>query len=161
MISDGEIKRVELTGYDYPVTNNQMEMQAAIEGLRYLTVPHHVYLVSDSAYLLNTLKYKWYDSWEYARRSPLGVKLSDRPNWDRWLQLINLVQFHTVEYIKVKGHKSKANGGDPYNERADRLAVEARKRGQAAAADLDSRDALASALEAEDVRIGGNDGRVS
>lgn len=133
-----------------------MEMQAAIEGLRHLTDPHHVYLVSDSAYLLNTLKHGWFQRWVEEREA--HPELPIRPNWDRWSILTPLVQFHTVEYIKVKGHKSKAEGGDPYNERVDRLAVEARKSGQAVAANLDSRDALASSLEAADVRIGGDDG---
>ena len=127
-LPSGEIKRSELTGYDYPVTNNQMEMQAAIEGLSFIEEPHHVYLVSDSAYLLNTLKYGWFHKWATERqRHP---ELLKRPNWDRWECLVALAEFHKMEYVKVKGHQSKINGGDPYNERVDRLAVEARKHGQ-------------------------------
>ena len=122
------IIRDELTGYDYPVTNNQMEMQAAIEGLKHLAEPHHVYLVSDSAYLLNTLKHGWTERW--IKERALHPDLPLRPNWHLWMTLEPLVQFHQMEYIKVRGHKSKEEGGDPYNERVDRLAVEARKIGQ-------------------------------
>lgn len=105
-----------------------MEMQAAIEGLSFLTEPHHVYLVSDSAYLLNTLKHGWYEKWVKEQHDHPEIPL--RPNWDRWAALTPLVYYHQVEYVKVRGHKSKEDGGDPYNERADRLAVEARKAGQ-------------------------------
>lgn len=127
-LPNGEIERVELSGYDHPVTNNQMEMEAAIQGLSYLTEPHHVHLVSDSAYLLNTLKNGWYHKWVREReKHPLMPK---RPNWDRWEKLVKLVAFHEVEYVKVRGHQSAANGGDPYNERVDKLAVAARKEGQ-------------------------------
>jgi ribonuclease HI len=115
-----------------------MEMQAAIEGLASLKIPHHVYLVSDSAYLLNTLKHGWFDRWEAERVE--HPDLPFRPNWDRWSKLVPLTRFHVVEYIKVKGHKSKAEGGDPYNERADKLAVEARKQGALLAGNLNASD---------------------
>lgn len=127
-LPNGDLQRTELSGHDYPVTNNQMEMQAAIEGLTFLKESHHVYLVSDSAYLLNTLKYGWYERW--LKELEEHPELPPRPNWDRWSLLAPLVSYHTVEYVKVKGHQSKENGGDPYNERVDRLAVAARKRGQ-------------------------------
>jgi ribonuclease HI len=123
-----DVKFTELTGYDYPVTNNQMEMQAAIEGLSFLSEPHHVYLVSDSAYLLNTLKNRWFHEWEKERKA--HPSLPERPNYDRWRKLLPLTEYHDVEYVKVKGHKSKAEGGDPYNERVDKLAVAARREGQ-------------------------------
>ena len=92
-----------------------MEMIAAIEGMRFLEEPHHIYLVSDSAYLLNTLKYRWFDNW---------VHPEARPNWGLWQELIELIDFHEVEYVKVKGHS-----GDMYNEQVDRLAYAARKEG--------------------------------
>lgn len=111
-----------------------MEMQAAIEGLSFLSEPHHVYLVSDSAYLLNTLKHGWFNEWEKEREAHPDLPL--RPNYDRWQKLLPLTRYHEIEYVKVKGHKSKAEGGDPYNERVDKLAVAARKVGQEAALDV-------------------------
>lgn len=119
----GEIRRTEITGHVYPTTNNAMEMQAAIEGLSYLTTPHHVYLVSDSAYLLNTLRNQWYKKWQQEKDAT-----KPRPNWDLWMRLIELTNYHDVEYVKVRGHR-----GDPYNERVDKLCVQARKDGQRAA----------------------------
>lgn len=94
-------------------------MQAAIEGLTHLGEPHIVYLVSDSSYLLNTLKERWYEKW--------GKNAEfTRPNWDLWQKLIALVNYHTMHYVKVKGH---LKNGDPYNSHVDKLAGEARKRG--------------------------------
>jgi ribonuclease HI len=113
---DDDWIRTELTGDAYPTTNNAMEMQAAIEGLQFLEEPHHVFLVSDSAYLLSTLRFSWYKKWDEHKRG------NRRPNWDLWQILMGLVDFHEVEYVKVKGHS-----GDPYNDLVDKLALEARK----------------------------------
>jgi ribonuclease HI len=44
-----------------------MEMVAALEGMKILTHPHEVHLVSDSAYLINSIKNEWYA--QMARRS--------------------------------------------------------------------------------------------
>lgn len=91
-----------------------MEMQAAIRGLEYLKESHIVFLASDSAYMLNTLKYKWYEEWFRLDK--------DRKNSDLWKQLVDLVQLHTMEYVKVKGHSN-----DDMNNKVDAMAVQARK----------------------------------
>lgn len=96
-------------------------MQAAIEGLSWLLTPHQVYLASDSSYVLSTLKEKWYESWKDPEK---------RPNWDLWQKLIALTEVHEMVYVKVKGHDLKAQQ-DPFNDRVDKLAGEARMRGLA------------------------------
>lgn len=126
---EGNITRTELTGATHPTTNNAMEMQAAIEGLRFLTEPHHVYLVSDSAYLLNTLRFEWDIKWK--EEAELHPSLPVRPNWEMWNEIRAEVDRHEVEFVKVKGHS-----GDPYNERADKLALGVRKAFQQATATL-------------------------
>jgi len=40
---------------------------------------------------------------------------------DLWHQLIGLMHFHTISFVKIKGHS-----GDYWNERADKLAGIAR-----------------------------------
>jgi hypothetical protein len=97
-----------------------MELTAAIEGLKYLSTPSDVTLVTDSAYLCNTLNRNWYDRWfaDEAR----GHKTKPRPNMDLWRQLVGLTSFHNVKAVKVKGHS-----GDYWNHRADRLADFARR----------------------------------
>ena len=105
----------ELVGHEPQTTSNRMELTAAIEGLRSLSVPTDVTLVADSSYLLNTLKNKWYEQWFQEKRG------KPRPNMDLWHQLVGLIHFHNVTFVKVKGHS-----GDYWNTRADKLAAHAR-----------------------------------
>lgn len=109
---------VEIAGWEEGTTSNRMELTAAIKGLKALTTPHNVELIADSSYLLKTLKNQWYVKW----RDTEPHRTKPRPNMDLWEQLHGLTQFHTVTFIKVKGHS-----GDYWNERADRLAKFARK----------------------------------
>lgn len=107
-------KLIELSGWEESTTSNRMELLAAIEGLRYLSEPHEVTLISDSSYMLNTLKQQWYLRWFEEENRP-------RPNIDLWHILVGLINFHNVTFKKVKGHS-----GDYWNSRADALAGNAR-----------------------------------
>lgn len=89
-----------------------MELTAAVEGLRSIQIPSDITVISDSSYLLNTMRRKWYANW--LEQEKLGAV---RPNMDLWHILIGLSQYHNVTWHKVKGHS-----GDYWNERADRLA---------------------------------------
>lgn len=104
---------VELAGYEPNTTNNRMELQAAIRGMKFLHEPHQVSLVSDSAYLLNSIKHGWFERW--------FASGEDRPNLDLWRDIQRLLCYHTVRPVKVKGHS-----GHEHNERVDKLAVAAR-----------------------------------
>ncbi|MEM7756266.1 MAG: ribonuclease HI [Planctomycetota bacterium] len=108
----------EANGGERQTTNNRMELQAVIEGLTALTRPSAVDLYSDSQYVLNGLK-SWMAGWKkkgWKTASKQPVK-----NQDLWQQLDDLIQSHDVSFHWVKGHNEH-----PENERADRLAVEAR-----------------------------------
>jgi len=92
-----------------------MELQAAREGLAALEARRHVALYSDSAYLVNCFRDRWYvrwrqNGWRNAQKKPVE-------NRDLWEALIALAERHDVAWHKVAGHS-----GDPLNERADRLA---------------------------------------
>jgi ribonuclease HI len=108
----------EIVGHAEGTTSNRMEMMAAIEGLRSISQPSKIEVVTDSAYLCNTMRQKWYERW--LEDEPFRTK--PRPNMDLWVQLIGLSQFHDVTWIKVKGHS-----GDYWNERADKLADKSRR----------------------------------
>ena len=106
----------EMSGGDKETTNNKMELTAAIEGLKALKEPCRVKLYSDSKYLIDGITKDWARSWRAK-----GWKKSDgKPalNVDLWEQILELDEYHEIEYIWVKGH-----AGNPYNERCDRLAV--------------------------------------
>ena len=108
--------RKEMSGGDKETTNNKMELTAAIEGLSALKERCRVKLYSDSKYLIDGITKDWARSWRAK-----GWKKSDgKPalNVDLWEKILELDEYHEIEYIWVKGH-----AGNPYNERCDRLAV--------------------------------------
>jgi len=87
------------------VTNNQMELLAVIESLKILNQKCSVKIHSDSAYIVNAIKNRWIDGWyknNWRRRS--GTKYEELKNADLWKELYTLINFHEVEFIKVKGH---------------------------------------------------------
>lgn len=104
----------ELCGGAELTTNNQMELQAVIEGLRTLNQPCQVTLHVDSSYVMNGMR-SWIAGW---KRN--GWKTSAKQpvkNVELWQALDSEVSRHTVHWVWVKGHS-----GDPGNERADALA---------------------------------------
>ena len=114
----------ELSGGEKSTTNNRMELLAAISGLKILKEKCDVTLYSDSKYLIDSVEKGWVYSWKKN-----GWKKGDKSpalNVDLWKELLELLEFHTVKFVWVKGHN-----GHEYNERCDRLAVA----GAAAAAD--------------------------
>lgn len=113
MIYDGP-RPVEISGYETDTTNQRMELRAAIEGLEHLEQPSQVRLYSDSAYLINGMKQRWYLKWEQN-----GWKTANKKpvkNAVLWKELVELCRFHTVTWMKVRGH-----AGIPANERCDAL----------------------------------------
>lgn len=110
----------ELSGKTNLSTNNRMEMQAAIEGLKAVSSPSVIDLYSDSAYLVNCFRDKWYLKWQ--KNGWINSKGNPVENKDLWEELINLYQHHNVTFCKVKGHAD-----NELNNRCDKLAGEARK----------------------------------
>ena len=105
-----------ISGADPNTTNNRMEMMAVIEGLRALQEPCHVRVHSDSAYIINAFLQGWIDNW--IRR---GWKKADKKpveNQDLWRDMMQAMERHQVEWVKVKGHSD-----DVLNQRVDEQAV--------------------------------------
>ena len=105
------------SGAETHTTNQRMEISAALEAIRANAGPLDV--VSDSTYVVNCFRDKWYAGWRQR-----GWKNSQRKpvaNRDLWEPLIELVLARgDVTFRWVKGH-----GDDPMNDLVDRLAVEA------------------------------------
>lgn len=95
-------------------TNNQMELMAAIEGLKALKEPCVVKLTTDSQYvrkgITEWLKNWKKNGWRTAAKAPVK-------NAELWQQLDEQCQRHAVSWFWVKGHS-----GHPENELADQLA---------------------------------------
>ena len=109
----------ELSGGEKSTTNNRMELTAVIRGLSALKEPCAVELYSDSKYVIDALEKGW--AWGWKKR---GWKKADRSpvlNVDLWQRLEKAMEGHEVSVHWVKGHAD-----NPYNNRCDQLAVEAR-----------------------------------
>lgn len=110
----------EESGGKPQTTNNQMEMQALIEGLAALTRPTRVEVVTDSAYVADGCQ-KWMPNWKrnnWRRRERNSWK--PVKNEDLWRRLDELLSQHETTFTIVRGHS-----GHPENERCDELAVAA------------------------------------
>ncbi len=108
----------ELCGSDPQTTNNRMELLAAIMGLEQLKEPCAVTLISDSRYLCESITQKWVFGWE--RNGWHKADKKPALNVDLWERMLIQLRRHTVTVQWIKGH-----AGHPYNERCDRLAVNA------------------------------------
>ncbi len=118
-VTTGSEKR--LSGGDPDTTNNRMEMQAVIEGLKALKKsPLRVQVVTDSQYVSRGMT-EWLPGW-LRNNWRRGKKANSPPvkNVDLWKELVTLCNQHEVEFQFVRGH-----AGHPENEECDRMAVEA------------------------------------
>lgn len=107
--------RKEFSGFKLKTTNNEMELQAAVEGLGKLKHRCAVELFSDSAYLVNAFNEHWIDKWKtYGWKR----KKDELKNRELWIELDRLNEYHQVKWIKVKGHSDNVE-----NNRCDELAT--------------------------------------
>lgn len=106
----------ELFGGAVNTTNNKMELQGAIEGLKALNKTNiPVELYSDSNYVIQGIT-----SWIHGWKKNGWKNASKKPveNKELWIELDELKsKFKEIQFIKVKGHN-----GVELNELADDLA---------------------------------------
>jgi len=110
-------KERERSGGEAETTNNRMEMQAVIEGLKALKHPTLIEIVTDSKYVGQGLT-EWMPKWKM--RGWRAAANKPVKNLDLWQELDRLVQTHRIKFTHVRGHT-----GHPENERCDQLAVRA------------------------------------
>ena len=115
---NGHVK--ELSGGNPNTTNNQMELQGAIEGLKALKEPCEVELISDSKYVVQAIN-EWLvgwirNNWRTAGKKPVK-------NLELWQEYVTIAKPHKITATWVKGHN-----GHPQNERCDQLAREEAER---------------------------------
>ncbi len=109
------------SGHEAVSTNQRMEIRAALEAVTSLSGP--LLVVSDSTYVVNCFRDRWYDGWldrgwTTSARKPVA-------NRDLWEPLISQVtERGDVAFQWVKGHS-----GHAMNDYVDRLAVAAAKGG--------------------------------
>lgn len=103
-------------------TNQRMELQAIIEGLKYAQsirrTSEKVIIYSDSAYAINCYQNNWYVNWQL--NGWVSSTGKDVANKDLWEQIIPFFENFWYSFRKVKGHN-----GVIWNEKCDELAQNA------------------------------------
>lgn len=96
-----------------------MEVQAVLEALKALPAHEPIIITSDSTYVVNCFKDRWWEGWK--RRGWKNASKQPVANRDLWEPLIDLVLSRgNVSFRWVKGHS-----GNAMNDLVDRLAVAA------------------------------------
>jgi len=109
-----------LSGSDPQTTNNRMELTAAIQALKALNRPCRVDLYTDSEYLKRGIT-EWLPAWRARNWRRKGGALA---NADLWQELDAAMQGHKILWKWLPGHS-----GHPSNERVDKLARQATRKG--------------------------------
>ena len=107
-------KPIHLHGGMNHTTNNQMEMNAIIQALKYFDDPISFTLYTDSKYVKDGIQ-SWIINWKnkgWKTASKKPVK-----NKELWIELDSQISRHTINWQWVKGHSS-----NKHNEQADYLA---------------------------------------
>ena len=78
-------------------TNNRCELFGVLAALQYFKTPQNITIYSDSQYVVNSINnghvFKWFEENDFSKK-----------NLDIWHDIIDLLSFHNVEFIWVKGH---------------------------------------------------------
>lgn len=94
-------------------TNNRQELFGVLEALKYFTEPSKIKIYSDSQYIVNSINngsaQKWFEEQDYTKK-----------NLDIWVEILDLLNYHDVEFIWIKGHTN-----NKFNEMADTFATHA------------------------------------
>jgi len=120
------------SGAEAYTTNQRMELLAVLRALEAFPSPRLVTVVSDSTYVVNCFRQRWWAGWR--KKGWRNAKGEPVANQDLWMPLIEEVvdrRSAEVELAWVKGH-----GGHELNDLVDRLAVEAALTQQGAARSL-------------------------
>lgn len=115
-------KIIELGGASKHATNNQMELTAALEALRFCSAKNPslvVHMHTDSTYVLKGIT-GWVFAWEKnGWKTKTGNPVSNRDLWEALLPLVYMYgKTNTLVWEKVSGH-----AGDFGNEMADTIAT--------------------------------------
>lgn len=92
-------------------SNNRMEALAVLETLKWFKEPVEIIIVSDSMYVVNTIKEGWVKKW-------YKEKDYSKKNLDIWFQILDYLDYHKITMEWTKGHAN-----DEINNQVDKLAV--------------------------------------
>lgn len=119
-------KTEEISGGEPDTTNQRMELTAACVALEIIDEGHVVTVYSDSSYLVNCMRRGWHETWQ--DNGWLNNLKDPVANRDLWERLLGAARRHReVRWRKVKGHQKGSGPHRAGNDRADELAVLAKK----------------------------------
>jgi ribonuclease HI len=119
-------KTEEISGGEQNTTNLRMEITAACVALERIDEGHTVTIYSDASYLVNCMRRGWYKKWQ--ENGWLNHRKEPVANRDLWERLLQATQHHKeVRWRKVRGHSKIQGPHKSGNDRADELAVAAKK----------------------------------
>lgn len=108
------------SGQKKGTTNQEMEIRAVIEALSAINKDvEEITLYSDSAYVINCLKDKWYQKWQ--ENGWLNSKSKPVENKEEWERVIELVEKYNLTFFHVKRNTTK------YIKEVDSMAKQASK----------------------------------
>src|SRR5215218_1888210 len=114
------------SGCEQDTTNLRMEITAACVALERIDAGHVVTVYSDSSYLVNCMRRGWYKKWR--ENGWLNYRNEPVASRDLWERLLEAMQRHKeVRWRKVRGHSKTGGPHKSGNDRADELAVAAKK----------------------------------
>ena len=124
-------KTREVSGGETSTTNLRMEVFAACVALETIDEGHVVSVYSDSSYLVNCMRRGWHKKWrENGWLNSRKEAVSNRDLWERLLEAAG--RHKEVRWRKVRGHSKTEGPHKAGNDRADELAVAAKKEAGAA-----------------------------
>ena len=93
-----------ICGSEPSTTNNRMELQAVISGLKHIDNDTSVSVYTDSKYVCDSINHNYIGNW--ISNNWKNSKNTDVKNRDLWEELISLIDSHKeVKFNWVKGHK--------------------------------------------------------
>ena len=120
---------VEISGGERDTTNLRMEITAACAALENIGEGHTVTVYADASYLVNCMRRGWHEKWR--KNGWLNHRKRPVANRDLWERLLRATARHQeVRWKKVKGHSRTAGAHKSGNDRADELAVTAKKQAE-------------------------------
>jgi ribonuclease HI len=121
-----EGKTKEISGGEQDTTNLRMELTAACVALETIEEGYTVSVYSDASYLINCMRRGWYNKWR--ENGWFNYRKDPVANRDLWERLLEATQSHQeVLWRKVRGHSKTGGLHKSGNDRADELAVAAKK----------------------------------
>lgn len=105
-------------GYETASTSQRGELFGMLHALQYANsllmagVENDIYVVSDSAYIVNCIRDKWYTKWSrLGWITSTGTPVKNQDLWVRIIKLLNQMPEDSLHIYQIKGHVKDLEAG--------------------------------------------------